>query len=47
MGIQIFSPKWWLSTLVQVFIIMVFIYIIKGLSEKFNIPIVKTVAEAI
>lgn len=47
MPINILSPKWWISTAVQTFVIMVFIYLIKDITEKFNIPVVSTIAERV
>lgn len=38
------SPKWWLSMLFSTFLTMCFIYIIKKVSAKYQIPIVSTVA---
>ena len=40
----IFSPKWWLSMLFSTFLTMCFIYIIKKVAGKYNIPVVSTVA---
>lgn len=41
------SPKWWCNQFITVFITMVFIYIIKTVSVKYNVPIVKNVSENI
>lgn len=42
-----FSPRWIVNTFIQVFITMVFIYIIKKVSAKYNIPVVKQIAEEV
>lgn len=44
---NLMSPKWWVNMFVTVFITMVFIYIIKKASAKYNIPIVKTIAQEV
>jgi cell division protein FtsN len=41
------SVKWFTNTLITVFITMVFIYLIKVVSNKFNIPVVQDVANAV
>jgi len=45
--LKIFSFSWLISTFVSTLVTMVFIYLIKKGSEKWNIPIVKTVSEGI
>lgn len=42
-----FSPKWLINMFVTVFITMIFIYIIKKVSAKYNIPLVKQIAEEV
>lgn len=44
---RLFSPGFWISTFISTFITMLFIYWIKMLSAKFNIPVVSKVAEAV
>lgn len=44
---NLFSPKWLMNMFIQVFITMVFIYFIKKAADKWNIPVVKTVADAV
>lgn len=39
--------KWTINLFIQVFVTMVAIYIIKTVSEKYNIPFVKQVAEKV
>lgn len=42
--IRLGSPSWWVSMFINVFITMVFIYIIKKASAKYDIPVVKNIA---
>ncbi|EJR71086.1 MULTISPECIES: hypothetical protein [Bacillus cereus group] len=44
---KLFSPSWWVSMFVSTFVTMIFIYIIKKGSEKYNIPVVRPIAEAV
>lgn len=44
---NLFSINWWVSTFVSTLIVMCFIYMIKKAAEKFNIPIVSDVAQAV
>ena len=44
---NIFSLNWWLSTLATTLITMAFIYIIKKVTAKVNIPLVSTVAQEV
>lgn len=44
---RLFSPGFWISTFISTFVTMLFIYWIKILSAKFNIPVVSKVAEAV
>lgn len=44
---NIFSINWWISTFVSTLVTMVFIYIIKRMSAKFNIPVVSDVVAAV
>lgn len=47
MGINLTSPSWWLSTFVQTFITIIFIFMIKKIFDKVNVPYVSDmVAEA-
>lgn len=41
------SPKWLVNTFVQVFITMIFIYFIKKAADKYNIPVVKQIADEV
>lgn len=41
------SPKWWVGMFFNVFVTMIFIYMIKKGSIKLNIPVVKTIAEEV
>lgn len=43
----LFSPSWWISTLVSTLVTMFFIYIIKSVAIKYSIPVVSTVAEGV
>ncbi|MEB9799786.1 hypothetical protein P4K19_31790, partial [Bacillus cereus] len=44
---KLFSPSWWVSMFVSTFVTMFFIYLIKKGSEKYNIPVVRPIAEAV
>lgn len=44
---NVFSLNWWISTFVSTLVTMVFIYIIKRMSAKFNIPVVSDVVAAV
>ncbi len=47
MGINLASPSWWINTFVQTFITILFIYMIKKIFTKVNVPVVSDmVAEA-
>jgi uncharacterized membrane protein len=41
------SPRWWVSMFVNVFVTMIFIYLIKKASKKYDIPVVKNIAEEV
>lgn len=47
MPIRLGSPSWWISMFINVFITMVFIYIIKKVSVKYNIPVVKNISQEV
>lgn len=40
---RIFSLNWWLSTFASTLVTMLFIYLIKKLAEKVNIPVVSNI----
>jgi hypothetical protein len=44
---NILSPKWLISMFINVFVTMIFIYFIKKLADKYNIPVVKTIADEV
>jgi len=44
---NVFSINWWVSTFVSTLVTMVFIYLIKKLTAKVNIPVVSDVAAAV
>jgi hypothetical protein len=44
---NILSPKWLISMFINVFVTMIFIYFIKKLANKYNIPVVKTIADEV
>lgn len=47
MGVNLMSPSWWVNTFVQTFITIMFIYMIKKVFNKVNVPVVSDiVAEA-
>lgn len=44
---RLFSVNWWLSQFISVFMTMVFIYLIKLMLGKVNIPIASDIADAV
>lgn len=44
---KLLSPSFWLSTLISTFITMLMIYAIKTVANKYNVPVVKDVANGI
>lgn len=46
MGV-IFSPKFWVQTIVSTLVTMTLIYLIKRFATNYNVPVVSTVAEGI
>lgn len=44
---SLISPKWWVNMFVNVFVTMIFIYLIKKAAERYNIPVVKSIADAV
>ena len=44
---NIFSINWWISTFVSTLVTMVFIFFIKKISAKVNIPVVSEVVESV
>ena len=47
MGIKLFSPSWWVSMFINTFITLVFIYIIKQVFSKINVPVVSNMVESV
>ena len=47
MGINLASPTWWINTFVQTFVTVMFIYMLKKIFAKVEVPYVSDmVAEA-
>lgn len=44
---RLFSINWWVSQFISVFMTMVFIYLIKLMLGKVNIPIASDIAESV
>lgn len=44
---RIFSVSFWVQAFVSTFITMLMIYLIKQIANKWSIPVVSTVAEAV
>lgn len=44
---KLFSINWWVSQFISVFMTMVFIYLIKLMLGKVNIPIASDIADAV
>lgn len=44
---KLFSINWWISQFISVFMTMVFIYLIKCILGKVNIPIASDIADAV
>ena len=47
MGIKLFSPMWWVSMFINTFITLVFIYMIKKVFAKINVPVVSEMVESV
>lgn len=45
--LQITNPKWWVNMFIQTFLTMVFIYLIKSIAGKVNVPIVSDVVASV
>ncbi|EOQ01050.1 hypothetical protein [Bacillus cereus] len=44
---KLFSPTWWINMFITTFVTMIFIYLIKKISGRYDIPVVKPIAEAV
>ena len=44
---KLFSINWWVSQFITVFITMIFIYLIKLILGKVNVPIASNIAESV
>ena len=44
---NVFSLNWWISTFFSTLVTMIFIYLIKKLTAKFNVPVVSDIAAAV
>lgn len=44
---NLFKASWWVQMIVSTFMTMVFIYLIKLLCSKANIPVVSTIVGAV
>jgi uncharacterized membrane protein len=44
---KMFSVEWFISTFINVFITMVFIYIIKKVAIKYHIPVIEPIAQSV
>lgn len=44
---QLFSPKWYVTMFINVFITMFFIWVIKKISAKYQIPLVSKMAQEV
>ena len=44
---NIFSVNFWVQALISTFITLLMIYVIKTVSNKFNIPVVSEIANAV
>ena len=43
MGINLASPSWWINTFVQTFVTIIFIYMIKKIFAKVEVPVVSDI----
>lgn len=44
---NLLSPGWWVTMFINVFITMIFIYLIKKAMEKVNVPVVADIAKEV
>lgn len=45
--IKLTSLQWWIETFVQVSITMIFMYFIKYAANRFNVPVIKDIANEV
>lgn len=43
----ILRPSWWIQTIMSTIITMIFIYLIKKVTERVNIPVISNVAQEV
>lgn len=43
---KLLSPSWWVGMFINTFITIIFIYLIKMIASKVNVPIVGDIVEA-
>lgn len=43
-NVNVLSVRWWLNMFINVFVTMCFIYLIKKLTAKYNVPVVSNIA---
>lgn len=44
---NVMSVNWWTSMIVSTLMTMIFIYLIKAATKKFNVPVISTIAESV
>lgn len=44
---KLFSLNWWASMFINTFITLIFIYLIKKIFEKVNVPVVSNMVESV
>lgn len=42
---NLFSVKWWVNMFITTFVTMIFIYFIKKITKKYQIPVVSTIVD--
>lgn len=44
---NLFKPSWWISMFVSTLMTMIFIYLIKQIAGKINVPVVSKIVEEV
>lgn len=42
---RLFSVSWWVNMFISTLVTMIFIYFIKKITAKYNIPVISTIAD--
>ena len=44
---NLLKPSWWVSMFVSTLMTMIFIYLIKKITNKFNVPVLSEITEGV